>query len=68
MNPRCSAKACREDAAFGLLWNNPRIHTPERRKVWLACHAHREYLSEYLETRSLLVSVVPLDEIPVGAG
>lgn len=68
MNPRCSARGCRRDAAFGLLWNNPRLHTPERRKVWLACEDHRDHLSVYLETRSLLKTVLPLDEIPAEAG
>ena len=24
----CSGKGCRADAAWGLLWNTPKIHTP----------------------------------------
>ena len=48
----CSAKGCQEAAAWGLLWNNPKIHTPERRKVWLACDAHREHLETFLGARS----------------
>ncbi|WP_426995769.1 hypothetical protein [Pseudarthrobacter sp. N5] len=49
----CSRKACRADASWRVLWNNPKIHTPERRKVWLACDAHREWLEDYLQTRAL---------------
>ena len=65
---QCSRKGCRREAEFGLLWNNPRIHTPERRKVWLACAEHREWLAEYLQSRSLLRTVVPVGEIPEDAG
>ena len=28
----CSAKGCQADAVWDLQWNNPKIHTPERRK------------------------------------
>ncbi|MFB9777032.1 hypothetical protein [Brevibacterium otitidis] len=65
---QCSARDCRRPAAFAMLWNNPRIHTPERRKVWLACDEHRTYLHEYLHLRGLLKDDVPVDEIPEGAG
>ena len=44
----CSAKGCRADAAYGLLWNNPKLHTPDRLKTWLACEDHRESLSYFL--------------------
>ena len=32
----CSAKGCTAPAVHALLWRNPKIHTPERRKAWLA--------------------------------
>lgn len=54
---RCSAKGCAEPATWQLLWNNPKIHTPDRRKTWLACAEHRESLSEFLAARSFLRSV-----------
>lgn len=60
----CSAKGCREDASYGLLWNNPRLHSPERRKTWLACEAHREHLTSYLSSRSLLRETVPVADLP----
>lgn len=60
----CSARGCRQDATWGVLWNNPRIHTPERRKVWLACDDHREHLEEYLRVRDFLRDTVPVDVLP----
>ena len=65
---RCSAKACRADAAWGLLWNNPKLHTPDRRKVWLACEEHRATLGEFLSVRGFLKESVPVDQIPADAG
>lgn len=60
--PVCSAKGCRADAVWVLAWNNPKLHTPERRKTWLACDEHREHLSSFLDVRSFLKDVVPLAE------
>jgi len=60
----CSARSCRDEASWGLLWNNPKIHTPERRKVWLACDEHLAYLTEYLSVRSFLKDTVPADTLP----
>ncbi|MHA7262323.1 hypothetical protein ACX80W_03855 [Arthrobacter sp. TMN-37] len=51
--PVCSRKGCREAAAWQLLWNNPKIHTPERRKVWVACSTHVDWLQDYLQVRGL---------------
>ncbi|MBO3087360.1 hypothetical protein [Cellulomonas dongxiuzhuiae] len=59
----CSARSCRAVPGWGVLWNNPKLHTPERRKVWLACDAHREHLSEYLRVRDFLRDVVRVDEL-----
>lgn len=58
----CSRKACRADASWQLLWNNPRIHTPERRKTWLACEDHRQWLEDYLQTRGLWRETLPLTD------
>ncbi|MFC6885495.1 MULTISPECIES: hypothetical protein [Actinomadura] len=57
---QCSAKGCRADAVWALRWNNPKIHTPDRRKIWLACGEHRESLSAFLDRRSFLRDVVPV--------
>ncbi|MDG9703615.1 hypothetical protein [Streptomyces sp. DH37] len=60
--PVCSAKGCREAAVWVLAWNNPKLHTPERRKTWLACEEHREHLSQFLGVRGFLKDVVTLAE------
>lgn len=60
MDLTCSAKGCRNAAVWSLLWNNPKIHTPERRKTWLACEEHRESLSDFLKARSFLREVEPV--------
>ncbi|SEQ54292.1 acetone carboxylase [Microlunatus flavus] len=56
----CSARGCTAAATTDLRWNNVKIHTPERRKHWLACDAHASSLSAYLSARGLLREVVPL--------
>lgn len=59
----CSAKGCRVEAAYGLLWNNPKVHTPERRKAWMACAAHADSLSDYLSKKGFLKDAVPVAEM-----
>ena len=60
----CSRKACRAQASWQLLWNNPKIHSPERRKTWLACAEHRGWLEDYLQTRGLWKETLPLEDSP----
>jgi hypothetical protein len=59
----CSARGCRSTASWGLKWNNPKLHTPDRRKTWLACDAHRESLQEFLSMRGFLRETVPVSEL-----
>lgn len=54
---RCSRAGCRETAVFAVHWRNPRIHGADRVKTWLACHDHREFLHDYLASRSFPVLV-----------
>jgi hypothetical protein len=56
----CSAKGCRQPAAFVLQWRNPRLHTADRRKTWVACGEHREHLATFLDVRGFLLAVEPL--------
>ena len=56
----CSAKGCQADAVWDLQWNNPKIHTPDRRKHWLACAEHLEQLRSFLASRGFLRDVEPL--------
>lgn len=55
----CSAKGCTAAATWELHWNNPKLHTPERRKIWLACDEHQATLGDFLGARSFLREVVP---------
>lgn len=64
----CSRKGCRAGADWQLLWNNPRIHTHERRKVWLACDEHRAWLEDYLQTRSLWKETLPFSSGDAAVG
>ena len=57
--PICSAKGCQTDAVWDVVWNNPKLHTPERRKVWLACEEHRKSLADFLAARQFLRDVRP---------
>jgi len=50
----CSAKGCRASATQALLWNNPKLHAAERRKVWLGCDEHTTSLGEFLSVRGFL--------------
>lgn len=54
---RCSAKGCEQDARYAVVWNNPKVHTPEREKTWLACEQHREFLSGFVDKRGFLLRV-----------
>lgn len=58
----CSRAACHADALWAISWRNPRIHSTDRRKVWVACQEHVEYLSQYLRARDFPVEVAPLEE------
>ena len=60
--PICSAKGCRERASWVLGWNNPKVHTPERRKTWVACDAHCQLLADFLHVRGFLRDVVAVSE------
>lgn len=63
VSKHCSAKGCRADAAYGLLWNNPKLHAPDRLKTWLACEEHRVSLSYFLSVRNFLKDTVPVSQL-----
>jgi hypothetical protein len=57
---QCSAKGCRAPARHVLVWNNPKVHAPDREKTWVACDDHRQSLSDHLDVRGFLKRVDPL--------
>jgi hypothetical protein len=58
--PVCSARGCRSPGVWMLVWNNPRVHTPEREKTWIACAEHRDSLSQFLDARGFLRRTDPM--------
>ena len=50
---------CREVARHVIVWNNPKLHTPDREKTWGACDTHLASLSEHLDVRGFLRRVDP---------
>ena len=60
---RCSAAGCTASAQWRINWRNPRIHTAERVKVWLACDLHRGHLTGYLASRGFPVVVTLVDVV-----
>jgi hypothetical protein len=56
----CSAKGCMQPATVALRWNNPKLHTPDRRKTWLACPQHSESLRAFLAARGFMRETEPL--------
>ena len=62
LSERCSRAGCTAPATSAVHWRNPRIHTPDRVKTWLACDEHVEYLRDYLATRDFPVTVTVVGE------
>ena len=56
----CSARGCRAPASYALVWNNPKVHAPEREKTWVACEVHRQSLADFLDLRGFLRRVEAL--------
>jgi len=60
----CSRAGCRAPARWRIDWRNPRIHGPERRKTWVACDEHVEYLRSFLAARDFPLEVADLVVAP----
>lgn len=56
----CSAKGCNAEAVHQVVWNNPKLHTPDRRKIWLACPEHEPSLRGFLDARDFYLETVPV--------
>ncbi|MGH3322524.1 MAG: hypothetical protein ACRDN9_20580 [Streptosporangiaceae bacterium] len=56
----CSSRGCQRPAVHAVLWNNPKLHTPERRKTWLACDEHEPTLRSFLSARGFYKETQPL--------
>jgi hypothetical protein len=56
----CSRAGCRALAEWRIEWRNPRIHTGDRRKTWVACREHVDYLRDFLAARDFPLEVSAL--------
>ncbi|KDA05723.1 acetone carboxylase [Microbacterium sp. CH12i] len=54
---KCSRAGCHSSATQQVVWRNPRIHTADREKIWLACDDHVKFLHDYLAARGFPVTV-----------
>jgi hypothetical protein len=61
----CSRANCRETAVWRIEWRNPKIHSEDRVKVWLACEEHVAFLRDFLAAREFPLQVVPLTSTAV---
>jgi hypothetical protein len=52
---QCSRAGCLAPATNKILWRNPKIHSLDRTKTWLACEDHLEFLVDYLDTRGFYI-------------
>lgn len=57
---KCSRAGCPHPACHAITWHNPALHTDGRKKTWLACATHLDFLREFLESRSFPANVTPL--------
>lgn len=58
----CSRAGCDQAASWSLAWRNPKIHLPERKKYWLACTEHLQYLTDFLNARSFPLEVTAIKQ------
>nr|WP_243752312.1 hypothetical protein [Leucobacter weissii] len=63
----CSRAGCPETAEWAIEWRNPKIHAEDRRKTWLACPEHLEFLRDFLALRSFPLTVRPLESSEASA-
>lgn len=59
----CSRAGCRAAATTAIRWRNPRIHTGDRSKTWLACDEHLEVLRDFLAARAFPLETAPLEPV-----
>jgi hypothetical protein len=56
----CSRAGCRNSASWSIRWRNPKIHTGDRFKTWLACETHVDFLRDFLGARDFPLEVSAL--------
>ncbi|WP_370448700.1 hypothetical protein [Cryobacterium sp. TMT1-3] len=64
----CSRADCKNAGRWRLDWRNPRIHSTDRVKTWLACDDHVDFLREFLAARDFPLTVSAVDASPKPRG
>lgn len=64
LDPQCSRADCHAAPTEQVVWRNPKIHSTDRQKVWLACDEHAGFLYDYLASREFPVRRQALGELP----
>lgn len=59
----CSRAGCQDEAEWALVWRNPKIHSEDRRKTWLACEPHLDVLKVFLTDRNFPLEVRTVKEL-----
>jgi len=59
----CSRAGCTSAADWAIHWRNPKIHSEDRRKTWLACEEHLDYLRGFISDRSFPMTVCSIEEL-----
>ncbi|MFT4245013.1 MAG: acetone carboxylase [Micrococcaceae bacterium] len=58
---KCSRAKCTNEAEYVIYWNNPKVHTPDRRKEWTSCEVHKKFFENYLSVRNFYIETLPLE-------
>lgn len=54
---KCSRANCQQLALVNIHWQNPKIHTDGRQKIWSSCAEHEAFLVDYLQARGFGLQV-----------
>lgn len=60
---KCSRAGCTQAATQAIVWRNPKIHSVDRRKTWLACDDHIDTLRDFLAARDFPLEVKEVSEL-----
>ena len=57
----CSRTECNSQVAWFVLWNNPKLHSPDKIKTWGSCNEHLDYFISYLTIRGFFLRKEPAE-------
>jgi hypothetical protein len=57
----CSRAGCSDGASWFIYWRNPKVHSLDRKKTWLACESHKQFFIEYLSMREFFLEAESIE-------